>query len=111
MGKKEEIENVERLEMMEEKFGVSLEGVYAEYETVGSDSHYINVRGEIQAVNGTKLEESLDVIITAYNDSGKVIATGSDRFDTDEFFGLSPFDICTEIIEKPVKIRIYPKNS
>ncbi len=111
MEKKEEIENIERLEMMEEKFGVSLEGIYAEFETVDDDSHYVNVRGEIQAVNGTKLEESLDIIITAYNAEGKVIATSNAYFDEDDFFGLSPFDICVDIIEKPVKIRIYPKKS
>jgi hypothetical protein len=111
MGKKTEIDNVERLEMMEEKCGVTLDGVYAEYEVLGDDSNYVNVRGEIQATNGTTIDESIDIIITAYNSDGKVIATGNAYFDADDFFGISPFDICTDIIDKPVKIRIYPKIS
>lgn len=107
---KEEVENIERLEMMEERFGVSIEGVFAEYETLDCGSNYLYVRGEIQAVNGTKLEKSLFVVITAYNAKGQVIATESNYFSADDFFGLSPIDICADIIEKPVKIRIYPKN-
>ena len=111
MGKKTEIVNVERLEMMEEKYGVSIEGVYAEYEIVGEDSFYINVRGEIQSINGTQLDESIDIIVTAYDTEGKVTATGGTTLDAEEFFGISPFDICTDIIDKPTKIRIYPKSS
>jgi hypothetical protein len=111
MGKKTEIKNVERLEMMEDKCGVTLDGIYAEYESIDTDSNYVNVRGEIQAKSGTKIDESLDIIITAYNSDGKVIATSSQEFDADNFFGISPFDICTGIIEKPVKIRVYPKIS
>lgn len=111
MGKKKEIENVERLEMMEEKCGVSIEGVFAVFEEHDADSRYLTVTAEIQAVSGTTIEESIDVIITAYNSEGKVIATGSDYIDANDFFSLSPIDICIDIIEKPVKIRIYPKKS
>jgi hypothetical protein len=106
---KEEIINIERLEMMEEKFGVSIDGAYAEFEENDVDSRYITITGEIQAVSGSTIDESIDVIFTAYNAEGKVIATGSRYFPADEFFGLSPFEFCESVIEKPTKIRIYPK--
>jgi len=111
MCKKEAIENIERLEMMEEKCGVSIDGAYAVFEEVDVDSRYVTVNAEIQAVSGTTIDESIDVIFTAYNAEGKIIATGSDYFDADDFFGLSPINFCADIIEKPAKIRIYPKIS
>lgn len=110
MSKKEEIENIERLEMMEEKCGVCLDGIYAEFEVLTDDLFFIHVRGEVQSVNGTTLEGNLSVTMVAYNTKGKVIATHSEHFNEDDFFGLSPFQLSTTIIEKPVKIRIYPKN-
>lgn len=111
MCNKTEFENIERLEMMEDKCGVTLDGVYAEYEVIDRDSKYISVRGEIQATNGTTINKSLSIVVTAYNGNGKVIATGSDYFDADNFFGISSFDITTKVIDKPTKIRIYPKIS
>jgi hypothetical protein len=113
MGNKEEIENVERLEMMEEKCGVSIDGVYAvfwEYDD-GYDERYLCITGEIQAVSGTTIDKNIDVVFTAYNAEGKVIATGGNCFDADDFFCLSPFEFQINVIEKPAKIKIYPKIS
>ncbi len=109
MRKKEEIKNIERLEMMEDKLDITLEGIYAEYETIEKDDKYLCVRGEIRAVKELQLQENIEIIVTAYNAEGKVIATGSEFFSAKKFFGLSPFDICVDIIEKPVKVRVYPK--
>lgn len=109
MGKSVEIENIERLEIMEEKFGVSIEGAFAEFEFV-NESGYLRVNGEIQATNGITIENDIVVAITAYSGSGKVILSTSCCFYAEDFFGLDSFSTFDTIIEKPVKIRIYPKK-
>lgn len=106
MGNKTEITNVERLEIMEDKYGVTLDGIFVEYE-VG----YLSVRGDIQAINGATINQSLEIVMTAYNRSGKVIQTASEYFDVDTFFAISPFSFWCEVIEKPEKVRVYPKAS
>jgi len=105
---REEMKNIERLEIMEEKLNVSIEGIYAKYAKYDEDSRYITVTGEIHASSGTTIEEDIEIIVTAYNSEGKVIATASDYIYADDFFALSPIEICLDVIEKPTKIRVYP---
>lgn len=107
MGKPIEIDNIERLEMMEEKFGISIEGVFAEF---NNEHSTLEVKGEIQATNGTTIDDDIDLQVTAYNSSGKVILSTSRSFYAEDFFGVDSFSTYDDIIEKPTKIRIYPKK-
>ena len=52
---KVEIENIEQMDLMEENCGISLSGLYAEYEEIDKDSRYINVLGELYSKNGFEL--------------------------------------------------------
>lgn len=104
------IQAIEKMQAMEEKFGVSLEGLYAEYDDVDVDAKYLNVRGEIIAKNGSGIPEDIEIVMTAYNVNGQVISTASVYIDAENFFGISPFEFCQDIIEMPVKVRVYPKK-
>ncbi len=107
MGKPIEIDNIERLEMMEEKFGISINGVFAEFD---NENSILEVKGEIQATNGTAIDDDIELQVSAYNSSGKVILSTSHPFCAEDFFGIDSFSTYNNIIEKPAKIRIYPKK-
>lgn len=111
---KEQVVNVERLEIMEEKFGVTLEGLNAQIKHWDSDSENmpdLEIYGEIHAANGTGIEEDVSIIATAFDSDGKVIGTGSVYIDKEDFFALENIDISIiDIISIPVKVRVYPKK-
>ena len=109
MSKKIKFGNIERLEMMEENCGVSLDGVYAEYERISGNDQRISVLGEVQSVGGTTIKDNIKLVMTAFNEDGNVIATTYTYFLAHKFFGISSFDLHEDVIEKPVKIRIYPE--
>ena len=111
---KEQVVNIERLEIMEEKFGITLEGLNAQIKHWDSDSGNmpdLNIYGEIHAANGTGIEESVEIVATAFDTDGKVIVTGSVYINKEDFFALENIDIAMmDIISIPVKVRVYPKK-
>ena len=122
MAKKKEsyeklVQNIERLEIMEGKYGVSFVGLNAMYDTNNSINGIpcanVEVYGEIHSINGAGILESIDVIATAYDSTGKVLGTGSERITADKFFVLCPIKFHFKIIDfqEPSKLRIYPAKS
>jgi len=113
---KERIENLERLEIMEDKFGISIEGLYAEierWEDLPDVLPNINIYGEVHASNGTNISESIYINATAFNKEGEVIGSAQTYIQQENFFAIEPLNsfIISDIIEKPSKIRIYPKKA
>lgn len=111
--KKEQIENLERLEIMEEKFGVVLQGLNAEMSYFDDDEYMpnLNIYGEIHAANGTGIDQDIEIMVTAFDQDGKVIGNSSECIEKDDFFVLQAIDIMiSDISSKPAKIRIYPKK-
>lgn len=109
--KKEYIENIERLEIMEEKFGIILEGLNAEISFYEDDDTMsdVYIYGEIHAANGSTIEEDIVIVLTAYDKNGKVIGTGKEYIEKENFFAIHSLDgQISNIISKPAKIRIYP---
>lgn len=112
--KKEQIDNIEQLEIMEEKFGINLEGLNAQISFYDSDDNMpdVNIFGEIHAANGTGIKEDIEIVATAFDQEGKVIGTTTDYIEKDDFFALQSLNITIyDISSKPAKIRIYPKKS
>ena len=110
---KEQIENLERLEIMEDKFGIYIEGLYAEI-TQWEDVELpdLAIYGEVHASNGTGINENICIVATAFNKEGKVIGAGEAHIYQEDFFAIEPLTIFINyIIEKPSKIRIYPKKA
>lgn len=108
------IDNIERVELMENKCGVRLDALYAEYSIYDDDpDQYITVYGEIHAIEGASVSDDFKIVFTVHNSDGKVIAKNDyETFNANDFIGLLPFEasILFELNEgsKPVKIKIYP---
>ncbi|WP_395006143.1 hypothetical protein [Undibacterium sp.] len=113
-GYAKQIQNIEQLEMLEEKFGVNLVGLNAIFDNRSSlngiPGASVEVFGEIHAVNGGVLGENIEIIGTAFDVNGKVIGTEKQSVDIENFFAISPikfYFFLTEM-EEPAKLRIYP---
>lgn len=107
--KKEITKLIERLELLEEKFGIAISGLYAscKYEPYGP-YHDIKINFDLTSLSGGKLERSFNVIASAYNSAGQLLQTGSTRIDADDFMGFSPVSITLHLDQVPDKIRLFP---
>jgi len=111
--KKEYIENIERLEIMEEKFGIILEGLNAQMSFYEDDDTMsdVEIYGEIHAANGSTIDNDIEIVATAFDEDGKVIGTGTEYIEQEDFFALQALSTTiSNIISRPVKIRVYPKK-
>jgi hypothetical protein len=108
--KQEKIKNIERLEIMEDLCGVTLEGLSVEIMLCDDDRHIVLIYGEVHSKNGGVLNENITIIATAFNEEGEIIDLGTRDFYKDKFFALEGFKIPLNYISRPTKIRIYPKK-
>lgn len=108
---KEQFQNIERLEIMEEKFGVTIEGLNAEmcYYNGTDILPTLTIYGEIHSVNGANINEDFYIICAAFNKEGKIIGKTDKHMCKDSFFVFQLFEInINDLSAKPAKIRIYP---
>jgi hypothetical protein len=115
MFKKESFENIERLEIMEDRYGITFEGLNIEIEaddTYGcTDLFRACIYAEIHSVNGTNINDDLQIVATAFNKEGKVIGATSASIYKVNFFAVEELGIrIGKMIEKPAKIRVYPRK-
>ena len=106
---KKQLVCIERLEIMEDKFGVTFEGLNAE---IDQDESILtlNVYGEMHPTNGTSIKQDLAITVTAFDSEGKIIAITETTVYEEKFFALENFHMqIYDITSKPVKIRVYPK--
>lgn len=111
MGNEASIEltnRVERMELLEDRFGIQLQAMYAVFT---KDEYYSEVRVnfDVMAPNGG-IKKDLEVHVSAYNTNGQLIGTTCTYIDEDDFVG---FESCSERIdcnEPPAKIRVFPKS-
>ena len=103
---------IERLEAFEERAGVRIEGLCV---TVGTDSSYFTINGELYPRNGIKLAANVKLVFTVYDKDGGVLGTTQCSFYNDSFYGFEPFsetfDIDVTKEPKIAKIRVYPTIS
>lgn len=113
-GYEKPIKNVERLVVVEEKFGVRFVGLNAVYDNMSKwnqvPSASMAILGEVQATNGTSITKDIDIICTAYDADGKVIGTGKMTIIAKNFLVLYPIDFFFRLSEftEPAKLLIYP---
>jgi hypothetical protein len=101
---------IERLELLEEKFGIKISGLYANYE-VGDPTfpHIVKINFDIASLSGVKLECSFKVIASFYNSADQLLLTKSTYIDANTFMGFSPISMnFFELDQAPVKIRLFP---
>lgn len=109
--KQEITKSIERLELLEEKFGIAISGLYAtcRYESYGSPPyHEIEINFDLSSLSDGKLERSFNVIASAYNSAGQLLKTDSTRIYADDFMGFSPVSITLHLDQSPEKIRLFP---
>lgn len=102
---------IERLEVFEERVGVTLDSLSAFVEDYGAGGICLRVCGEIQARNGTELLGDVDLVVAAYDSSGRIIGTEFKIYCVDKFFGLETFNLAVQIpLSQVSKVRVYPKK-
>jgi hypothetical protein len=109
--KKDISEKVERLEALEEKFGIEIRGVYCEMGTDDFDDneYYVKLTAEVSSKKD-KIDFNLEIKMAVYDEKNRVIAEESDFLFKDKFTGFDTISIyADEIIQKPDKIKIFPK--
>lgn len=103
-----EIESIERLEMLEERLGISLNGVSAEIGDFDDDMECVLVvRGEVVSLDGGGLEDGFYLKMSAFNSRGKCVGVADTYFSGDRFFGIDIFELKTFVRDDDVqKIRV-----
>lgn len=102
---------VQRLEVFEDRLDVRIEAVYASIDGPDIDGEYkIELNGEIHKVSGTDLDGSIKIVLSVYDDQGRIRETYYDFITPEEFFGFHVFSISfyTEFA-KPTRLQLVPK--
>ncbi len=63
--------SIERMPALEDRTGTRLDAIYGETEQ-HDDEYDVHVRGEIYAASGGGLTDSVDLVLTVYDDQGRV---------------------------------------
>lgn len=111
MSERLEITNiVERLELLEENFGIALSALYANYiyRPQNETPHFVTINFDVTSTNGGKLERSLHVRASAYNEAGQMLETCPAYIDGEEFVGYGSYSIHLFLDQSPAKIRLFP---
>ena len=114
MATKDLTSKIERLEAFEDRMGITFKSLSAFMDNDDDDNDYItvDVRGEMHAASGTKINDDVALVIAVYDDSDRVIGTSESRYYSDDFFGLDTFSESVNIsLRNVAKIRIYPKKA
>ena len=100
---------IERMENLEERTGVLLQAIFAEcHENEGQID--VSVRGEAHTRMGDTLTQDVEIVASAYDAQGRLIATSSSWMSSDSFFGFDTFDLSLfDIAGKPARLRLFPK--
>ncbi len=112
MSEKLEITHIiERLELLEEKFGIAISGLYAScyYRSNGTPPyHQVIINFDVTSLNGEQLERSLKINASAYNSAGQLLDTSSAYINNEEFIGFGPMSILAHLDQAPERIRLFP---
>jgi hypothetical protein len=111
---------IERLEFIEEKMGVTLESLFASEGCKGwtnlAYGRFTNfqINGELHTIDGNELSQNIRLVMSAHDSSNRVLGSTSTEIKARGFFG---FDIffdgiavyaCEDLV---TKVRIYPTPS
>ena len=100
-------DRVERLDALEERFGVALEGIYVVYQSGSSPKVIAN----FDVVSRGDVPDYLQVHVSAYNEKGQLIGTNYTYVNEEGFPGIKSCSEKLDCASIPVKVRIYPSKS
>lgn len=102
--------NIERLEVFEDRMGVRLEALYCSQERDDDGDYWLSLSGEIHCSEGTQLKSDTSLALAAYDESGRVIKTSATYFMQEEFFGFDVFSFFESLNDsRASRIRVFPK--
>lgn len=102
---------IERMPALEARTGTRLEALYGEIEE-NEGEYDVHLRGEIHAVSGAELSASIDLIMSVYDDKGRIIATTNSWFNNESFFAFETFELsCYGVAVRPERLRVHAKVS
>jgi hypothetical protein len=105
------IKRIERLEVFEERLGVSIQKISLK---LNEGWIWATLYCELHAINGTSIEDSLNLECVLYDNEGSIIDKESSYINANNFFGFELIKLTfTGDISKAQqvsKIRIYPKK-
>lgn len=98
-------QNIERLEAVEDKLGISLNALSAFL----IDSNYLRCCGEVHLSGGkTTLASNIAIIAAAYDKQGRVVENQKRTINSEEFYAFQTFEMELNVENAQVaKIRIY----
>ncbi len=112
---REEITKViERLELLEEKFGIAISGVYVHGgpgRVNGEDVYFMDINFDLISLSGGKLKENIAINASAYNSAGQLLRTTSYTIWAEKFMGFQSvsMDLYTYCsYQAPEKVRLFP---
>ncbi len=103
---------IERLELLEEKFGIVISGMYAtcDLDRYGSPpKHTLSINFDVTSLRGGKLNSTCKVNANAYNAAGQLLATVPSYIKSD-FMGFGSMSISAGLDQVPAKIRLFPSD-
>lgn len=102
---------IERLELLEEKMGVSISGLYASMELrdwANPPDFLLRLNFDITTSGETPLEDSFYLRAAAYNEAGQAVGRGDAYVYHKEFLGFDSKTIEMTADQVPAKIRLFP---
>lgn len=108
--KKDITEKVEKLEALEEKLGIKIDGLYCEWEL--EDNEYsISLTAEVFAESGN-IDSDIEFKMAVYDEKNRVIGDSSIYLFEETFAGFDTISIyLSGLIQTPTKIRLFPKKN
>lgn len=112
-GKSEITNIVERLELLEDKFGIVISGLYASCDSRPYNippDHVVIINFDINSLAGGELERNLQINASAYNTAGQLLSTDN-VFIIKNFIGFESKKISFMSLDQaPTKIRLFPSS-
>ena len=109
---KSEITNIiERLELLEDKFGIGISGLYASCESrphVSPPDHVVRINFDVNSAAGGELERSLKINASTYNTAGQLLSTEKVYVTQENFIGFESKEMIFFVDQTPTKIRLFP---
>ncbi len=104
---------IERNRAFEDRVGVRLDALYCSVEGPDDDGDLLlHLNGEMHAVSGTTIESDVDLVMSLYDERGRLVETESDYVPEDGFFGFHTFSFSAYLKKgPPARVRLFPKRS
>ena len=102
--------SVERLDLIEDKFGINISGVYASIQTAAENQFLVRINFDISSNNGDPLQHSFYIHAIGYNNAGKAIGMDNAFIFQSDFLGVDSRSISFFTDQPPTKIRLFPKK-